>query len=85
MRPLHLEILLVEGKLLGFHFLLRFDAIKKLGECPLTESGEVHFLAENLPRCAAIKIDEPDFGAAFDQRKKVWTASWKWAGGQTPE
>lgn len=68
----------VEGK-------LGFDAIKKLGECPLTESGEIHFLAENLPKCVAIKIDEPDFGAAFDQRKKVRTASWKWTGGQTPE
>lgn len=48
MCPLHLEILGLKGKLLGFDLLLGFDAIKKLGEgiVHLTESGEIHFLVE---------------------------------------
>lgn len=64
--PFYLDILIVEGKLLGFDFLLGFDAIKKLGAMHLRESSAVRFLAENLPRCAAIKIDEPDISAVFD-------------------
>lgn len=77
---LHLEILVVERKLLGFVLLLGFDAVKKLKGVHLNELGEVHFLAENLPGCATIKIDEPNFSTVFDQRK--WTTSWKWAGSQ---
>lgn len=80
MCPLHLEILVVEGKLLGFDLLQGFDTIKNL-----TELGEANFLAENLHRCATIKIDEPDSSAPFNQWKNKWTTSWKWAGGQMPD
>ena len=48
----------------------RFDTIKRLGGVHMTKSGEVHLHVKNFPRCAAIKIDEPDFSAIFDQRKK---------------
>ena len=78
------EVLIVKGELLGFDLLLGLDAILRQGRVHLTDSGEVHFLAKNLPRFAVIKIDEPDFNAVFDSQKKEWTASWEWADGQTP-
>lgn len=77
MCPSHLEILVVEGKLLGFNPLWGFDTIKKLGRVHLTELGEANFLAENLHKCATIKIDELDSSAVFNQWKNKWTTSWK--------
>ena len=81
--PLHLEVVVIKGKLLSFNLQQGFDTIKRLGGVLLTESVEVQFL-EELTQYAEIKIDEPDFSAVFNQQKEEWTASWKWAGSQTP-
>ena len=62
--------------------LLVFDAIKELGGVYLTDSGETRF--GGLNRCAAISIDEPDFGVTYDHRNKEWSASWKWANCHSP-
>lgn len=67
MNPLHLEILVVEGNLLGFDLLLGSDNIKNLMRVHLNILDEIHFLAENLPGCDMIKIDEPNFSAIFNQ------------------
>ena len=42
------------------------------------------FLEGDVPRCATISFDEPDFSAKFDPHKRVWPASWKWANSLTP-
>ena len=76
------EILFVDGWLLGFNLLLEIDAIKELGGVHLTESGEACF--GNPNRCAAILIDEPDFSVTFNRSTKAWTALWKWASGHLP-
>ena len=70
MRPLHLEAQVIKRKLLGFDLLLGFDTINRLRGVHLTESGEIHFLMKNLTKCAAIKIDEPNFSPVFDQQKE---------------
>ena len=69
------EVLFVDGRLLGFDLLLGIDMIKELEGMHLTESGEVRF--GNLNKCAAISIDKPDFSVTFNQNTKAWTALWK--------
>lgn len=46
---LHLEILVVEGKLLGFDLLQEFDAVKKLKGIHLNELGEVISFQRTYP------------------------------------
>ena len=82
--PVTMEALVVDGRVLGCDLLLGIDAITKLGGVKISGAGEVQFLAEEAPQCAAIEIQEPDFSATFNQNTKTWTASWKWANGQTP-
>lgn len=74
MCPLYLEILVADGKLLGFYRLLGFDAIKKLGGVHLTKSGEVHFLVETYSDVLQSKSMNLT-SALFDQQKEEWTAS----------
>ena len=74
--PIKIHVLVVDSKLLGFDILLRIDIIKQLGGVYITELGKIRFF--NQPICAAIEINELDFGAKFNQHTKVWTASWKW-------
>lgn len=66
------EVLVVHEKPLNFDLLLGYDAIKALG-------GTVKFQKEAL-MCAALKIDQPDFSAEFNQYQKTWIASWKCTG-----
>ena len=76
------EVLVVDGKLLGCDLLLGIDVIKELGSVHLTESDVAHF--GNPNKCAAISIDELDFSVTFDWSTKAWMASWKWASGHLP-
>ena len=41
--PIDVEVLVVDGKLLGFDLLLGFDIIKKLGGVCMTRDGTVSF------------------------------------------
>ena len=77
--PSDVEVLVADGKLLGFDLLLGFDIIKKLGGVYTTRDGTVSFPQLNRPVCAAITIDKPDFNAEFNQNKKIWVGSWKWS------
>ena len=70
--------------MLGFYLLLGFDIIKKLGGVCVTSNGTVSFPQLHQPSCAAITINEPDFHVEYDQSKKIWVASWKWAKGHPP-
>ena len=42
--PVHVDVLIVEGQLLGFDLLLGIDAIRKLRGVHINRSGEVRFL-----------------------------------------
>lgn len=70
-QPVNVEVLVVDGQLLGFDLLLGIDAIKVLRGIHLTELGEVHF--GNLNTCAAILINNPDFRAKFNPSMKTWS------------
>ena len=81
--PIDAEILVADGKLLGFNLLLGFDIIKKLGKVYMTRDGTVSFPPLARPVCTAITINKPHFHAEFDQNKKIWVVSWKWSENQT--
>ena len=81
-RPVIVEVLDVDERLLGFDLLQGIDAIKELGGLHLTESGEASF--GNPNKCAAISIEETDFSTTFDRNPKAWAASWKWVSGHSP-
>lgn len=76
-----IEVLVVDGELLGFDLLLGFDAIKKLGRLQITECGDVWFPKHGIVCCTAIKIEEPDFCAEFNPNWNIWVTSWKWSDG----
>lgn len=71
------SVLVIDSTLLGFDLLHGMDIIKNLGRICIKELGEFQF--SNLPICAALRIDEPDFSAKFNQSTKAWTALWKWS------
>ena len=75
-RPVIVEVLVVDGLMLGFDLLLEIDAIKVLNGVHLTESGKARF--GNPNRCAPISIDKPNISVTFDRSTKAWTALWKW-------
>lgn len=83
-RPVTVEVLIVYQTLPGLDLLLGVDVIAKLGGVHISSSGELNFVAENVPFRASIAINEPDFSATYDQRRRVWAATWKWAGDRTP-
>ena len=75
--PIDVEVLVADGKLLGFNLLLGFDIIKKLGGVYMTKDGMVSFPQLDRPVCTAIAIDKPDFHAEFDQNKKIMEMIWE--------
>ena len=79
----NIEELVVHERLLDFDLLLSYDAIKALGGVLITRSGTVRFF-EEVPVCAALKIERPDFSVEFNRGKKVWTALWKWSAESDP-
>ena len=75
--------LVVDEALFGYDLLLGLNAIRQLGGMTMSATGEVKFPQRERLMCAAITLDEPDFHAKYET-KRVWTASWKWAGDQPP-
>ena len=61
--PIDVEVLVADGKLLGFDLLLGFDIIKKLRGVYMTRDGTVSFPQLDRLVCLAITIDKPDFHA----------------------
>ena len=68
--PIAMEVLIVDGELLGFDLLLGLNTIKLLGRMSLTSTGEVKFPQCDKPTCAAIIIKEPDFGAEYSETNR---------------
>ena len=72
---------------LGFSFILGMDGINALGGVTVDPQGRVCFGVEDCI-CAAtdvkLKVDQPDFTAAYDPSANCWTAAWRWAEGKEP-
>ena len=78
------DVLAVNSSLLGFDMLLGMDIIRMLGGVRIDQSGNVIFSRTGPHICAAIRIEEPDFSAEFNEKTRAWIASWKWSGNQPP-
>lgn len=82
--PVKVDVVVVDSPLLGFDMLIGMDAIKMLGGVRIDQFGGAIFSWTQLCACAAIRIEEPDFSAEFDEQTRVWTALWKWSSNQPP-
>ena len=93
--PWVVDMLTMDGDLLGFNLLLEFDVICLLGGVHINEDGEANFPNKvfSVGTADAVKIERPEFDVVFDPTEKKWTATWKWLGecppkqllNQTPE
>ena len=82
--PVEADVLVVNSSLLGFDMLLGMDIIRMLGGVRIDQSGNVIFSRTGPHAWGAIRIEEPDFSAEFNEKTRAWTASWKWSGNQPP-
>ena len=57
--PMHVDALIVEEQL------LEIDAIREIGRMYITRLGRVHFLEGDVPQCAAVFIDKPNYSTKF--------------------
>ena len=82
--PVKADELVENSSLLGFDMLLGMDIIRMLGGVRIDQYGNVIFSRTGPHAYAAIRIEEPDFSAEFNEKTRAWTASWKWSGNQPP-
>ena len=75
--PVKADVLVVNSSLLGFNMQFGMDIIRMLGGVRIDQFGNVIFSRTGPHACAAIRIEEPDFGAEFNGKTRAWTASWK--------
>ena len=78
------DVLVVNNSLSGFDMQFSMDIIRMLGGVRIDQSSNVIFSRTGPHACAAIRIEEPDFSAEFNEKTRAWTASWKWSGNQPP-
>lgn len=83
-RPVDVEVLVVNWKLLGYDLLFEVDIIKRLGGDYVTSSCSVSFHQLDRHLCTAITINESYFHAESDLSMKIWFVPRKWFGDQTP-
>jgi len=83
--PVEVDAFVVNFKPLGFECILGVNGISLLGKVTILPSLQVEFGRQasagegELVCAAALQVDEPDFRADYDERRKVWTVAWKWA------
>ena len=79
--PVVVDMLAIDGDLLGFDLLFGFDVICPLDGVHKNEHGEANFPNEvfSVGAADAVKIEQPDFDV-FDP-----TATWKWSGERPPK
>ena len=75
--PVKANVLVVNSSLLSFDMLLGMDIIRLLGGVRIDQSGNVIFSRTGPHACAAIRMEEPDFSAEFNEKTRAWTVSWK--------
>ena len=81
------DMLAMDGDLLGFDLLLGLDVIRLLGGVHINEHGEANFPNNvfSVGATDAVKIERPDFDVVFDLTEKKWTATWKWSCERPPK
>ena len=81
------DMLAMDGDLLGFDLLLGLDIICLLGGIHINEHGETNFPNKVFSVGAAdtVKIERPDFDVVFDPTEKKWTATRKWSNERPPK
>lgn len=77
--PVKADNLVMDSLLIGFNMLIWMDSIKILGGVSINQSGEAIFSRTDPCVCIAMRIEEPDFSAEFDEQTRVWTVWWKWS------
>uniref|UniRef100_A0A5S6R0A2 Integrase catalytic domain-containing protein n=1 Tax=Trichuris muris TaxID=70415 RepID=A0A5S6R0A2_TRIMR len=82
------EAIIVNAKPLGFDFVLGMNGIEALGGVTVSKGPRVSFGSESAEICSAgvdaIRLEERDFSVAYDPVTRVWSAAWKWTGGEGP-
>ena len=75
--PVVVDMLAMDGDLLGFDLLLGLDVIRLLGGVHVNEHGETNFPNEvfSVGAADAVKIERPDFDVVFDPTEKKWTVT----------
>ena len=73
--PVKADVLVVNSSLLGFDMLLGKDIIRMLGGVHTDQSSNVIFSWTGPHACAAIRIEELDFSAEFNEKTRAWTVS----------
>ena len=81
------DMLAVNGDLLGFDLLFGLDVICLLGGVHINEHSEANFPNKvfSVGAADAVKIEQPDFDVVFDSTEKKGTATRKWSGEQPPK
>ena len=85
--PVVVDMLAMDGDLLGFDLLLGLDIIHLLGGVHINEHGEANFPNKvfSVGPADAVKIERPDFDVIFDPTEKKWTTTWNWLSEQLPK
>lgn len=68
------EVLVVRNKTVSFELLPEIDAITALGGIHITQTVAAWFCSKEIPTCAVIHIDQPDFSVEFNHQQKKWIA-----------
>lgn len=79
--PFLVKVLITERKLSEFNFLLGPNTITELSVVQITQSENVCFPRDDVPVYVAIKVNDINFSAEFDQNKNIWIALGKWLDG----
>ena len=69
------DVLAMNSLLLGFNMRIGMDMIRMLGGVHIDQSGDVIFSRTQQHACAAIRIEQLDFSAEFNEKTRAWTAS----------
>ena len=79
--PVVVEMLAIDGDLLGFDPLIGLDVIRQLGGVHINERGESNFPIKvpSISAAVVVKIKESDFEVEYDPTKKTRIANWKWS------
>ena len=73
--PVKADVLVVNSSLLGFDMLIGMDIIRMLGGVHIDQSGDDIFSRTEPHACTAIRIEEPDFSAEFNEKIRASTVS----------
>ena len=68
---IEVDVLVVDGKLLGFNLLLEIATIKRFGGMCVTNTRIVNFSCIDSPLRAAISFSEPDFHAVRPRQESL--------------